>query len=292
MYGNYRKKQIITIVALLVIMGLSVGYAAFSSVLTIASSATVTPDSSSFNVLFSSSGSSQATNNIVGVGSNGATATNASISGTTISGLKANFTAPGQSVTYTFYAHNAGQYDAYLRNVTFGSGKSCTAGTGANADLVNAACDDINISVSVGGNLYSTDSSIYNHSLTKDKYELVEVTVSYSSNGDVADGEFNISLGDISLVYSSVDAATISFVYNIGSTGSVTFYALEGMSWKEFVDSEFNTNEDFIYIEKENYVYYKNVSAAWQVYKINLEYIYLDDIIEDNGQYGNLGWSD
>lgn len=292
MYGNYRKKQIITIVTLLVIMGLSVGYAAFSSVLTIVSSASVKPDSSSFSVLFSSSGSSQVTNSVTGVGSGGATATNASISGTTISGLKANFTAPGQTVTYTFYAHNVGQYDAYLRDVSFGDGKNCVAGSGTSADFVNAACDDINISVSVGGNLYSTDSSIYNHVLAKGKYELVEVVISYDSGGDVADGNFDISLGDISLVYSSVDTETISFVYNIGSTESVTFYALEGMSWKEFVDSEFNTNGDFLYEEEYRLVYYKEISSPWRVHKMDLVYVDLYEVIEDNGQYGNLSWSD
>ena len=50
-----RKVQIIAIVALVVgIVGLSIGFAAFSSVLNIQTSANVKPDSSTLNVDFSS----------------------------------------------------------------------------------------------------------------------------------------------------------------------------------------------------------------------------------------------
>ena len=36
----------------------------------------------------------------------------------TITGLKANFTEPGQKVEYVFYSHNAGEYDAFLNSGT------------------------------------------------------------------------------------------------------------------------------------------------------------------------------
>ena len=194
MKRRYRRNQIITIVALLVVMlGMSVGFAAFSNVLTIGTTASVAPDSSTFNVIFSSSNTTQTTGSVAGTGSGGATAGSATLSGTTISGLKASFTATGQSVTYTFYSHNAGSFLAYLRNVSFGSGKSCTAGTNTSADMVNAACDDISISVTVGNNSYSSDSTVYAHSLAVNTYEKVTVTIAYSSNGDVADGEFSVN---------------------------------------------------------------------------------------------------
>ena len=55
-----RNKQGITIAALIVaIIGLSIGFAAFANTLTISSSASVTPDSSNFRVVFSKVSSSE-----------------------------------------------------------------------------------------------------------------------------------------------------------------------------------------------------------------------------------------
>ena len=246
MNRKYRQTQIITIIALVVVMlGVSVGFAAFSNVLTIGTTAAVKPDSSTFSVLFSSSGTTQATSAVSGTGSGGATGGSASISGTTISGLKANFTAPGQSVTYTFYAHNVGSYLAYLRNVTFGSGKSCTAGSSTNDDMVNAACDDISISVTIGNSSYTESSFVLGNTLEKGAYETIVVTISYSSNGDVADGDFSITFGDISLEYSSAEPNIISFTLQTHSysapTTTTTYYADKGMLWSEWIDSSYNT---------------------------------------------------
>ena len=208
---RYRRKKLIIIIALiLTISGLTIGFAAFTSVLTISSTATVKPDESSFSVLFSSSGTSQATAQITPTVS-GATGDKATISGTTISGLKANFTAPGQSVTYKFWSHNAGSYIAYLRNITYqnavgeSSFKKCTPGTGTTASLVTAACEDISVSVSVGSTSASDTVGVTNHPLGINAYEQLTVIISYSTNGDLADGPFDIKFGDITLNYGSVD---------------------------------------------------------------------------------------
>ena len=77
-----RSTQLIAIIALVVgIIGLSVGFASFSSVLSIKSSADVKPDKDSFTVVFS--------------------------------------TEPGQKAVYSFYAYNAGELTAYLNSIIY-----------------------------------------------------------------------------------------------------------------------------------------------------------------------------
>ena len=211
-----RSAKIIAIVALCVaVVGLSIGFAAFSNNLTIKSNATVKPNQNDFDVNFSTSNTSELDGTVSGVGTNSATAENATIDNSaspTITGLKANFTEPGQKVTYSFYAHNAGKYVAYLNNVTYAnvSGKTatkvCTAGVGTDATMVDAACNGISISVKVGSDTYTGSmDSITNHLLNLDGYEEVVVTIEYASNASRADGDFEVAFGDIILTYSSVD---------------------------------------------------------------------------------------
>ena len=211
-----RSAKIIAIVALCIaIVGLSIGFAAFSSNLTISSSANVTPDPSSFDVNFSTSNTNELDGTVTGVGTNSATAEDATIDNSaspTITGLKANFTEPGQKVTYSFYAHNAGKYAAYLNSVTYSnvsgetSTKVCTAGSGTDEAMVAAACNGISVSVKVGNETYTgSKSSIENHLLAIDAYEEVVVTIEYASDATRADGDFEVSFGDITLTYNSVD---------------------------------------------------------------------------------------
>ena len=211
-----RSAKIIAIVALCVaIVGLSVGFAAFSNELTINSNATVSPNASDFDVNFSTSNTSEQDGAVSGVGTNSATAENATINNSnspTITGLKANFTEPGQKVTYSFYAHNAGKYVAYLNNVTYAnvSGKTatkvCTAGVNTDATMVEAACNGISVSVKVGSETYTGSmDSITNHSLGLDGYEEVVVTIEYASDASRADGDFEVAFGNITLTYDSVD---------------------------------------------------------------------------------------
>ena len=211
-----RSAKIIAIVALCVaIVGLSIGFAAFSSNLTISSSANVKPDPSSFDVNFSTSNTSELDGTVTGVGTNSATAEDATINNSaspTITGLKANFTEPGQKVTYSFYVHNAGKYAAYLNSVTYSnvsgetSTKVCTAGSGTDETMVALACNGISVSVKVGNETYTgSKSSIENHLLAIDAYEEVVVTIEYASDAKRADGDFEVSFGDITLTYNSVD---------------------------------------------------------------------------------------
>ncbi len=212
---NYNKgyKALAIAALLLGIVGVSLGYAAFSNTLTISSSAEVKPDASSFNVDFSSSSSAVETDNItptLNKNVDGFTATAATIDNTsdpTVSNLKATFTEPGQSATYTFYAYNAGKYVAYLNSIVFQGSKTCTAKTGTTQALVDTACTGITLSAKVGSESATTTSvaSLTSHSLATDAAEQVIVTITYADGSGQADGDFDVTLPSIVLTYDSVD---------------------------------------------------------------------------------------
>lgn len=223
--GEYMEKErgakVIAIVALLVgIVGLSIGFAAFSRDLNISSGGVVTPDASTFKVQFSNSESTYGQDSNLVVTPNNETygdvASISAVDNTTITNLNAKFKLPGDSVSYTFYVHNTGLYDAFLKSITFaavsGSDKVKVCNYDANntsADMAEAACASINISVQVGEGTNSVTASstslnISTHKLEKGKYEKVVVTISYTDHSAVADGDFNVQFGDIKLHYSTV----------------------------------------------------------------------------------------
>ena len=119
-----QKKFMIILALVLTISGLTIGFAAFTSVLSISSSATITPDDSTFSVKFSTKQDSLDESEVVPSSkSDGLETTNGIINNTlanpTISNLSASFTAPGQYAEYTFYARNEGEYRAFLNSVNF-----------------------------------------------------------------------------------------------------------------------------------------------------------------------------
>lgn len=206
--------KIIAIIALVFgVVGVTLGYAAFSNTLTISSAAEVKPDASTFNVDFSSSSSAVVANAITPTLSTVATnftATNATINNATdpvISNLKATFTEPGQSVTYRFYAYNAGEYIAYLNSIVFSGTKTCTAATGTTQALVDTACTGITLSAQVGTEAATTTSvaSLTGHSLGINAAEEIVVVIDYAANSGRADGDFDVTLPNIVLTYDSVD---------------------------------------------------------------------------------------
>ena len=211
-----RSAKIIAIVALCVaVAGLSIGFAAFSNDLHIESSAKVSPNPKDFDVNFSAVDGEEVAGTVTGVGTNSATAEDATIDNSaspTITGLKAKFTEPGQKVTYSFHTHNAGKYIAYLNSVTYAnvSGetatKVCTPAQGTDNTKVQAACNGISVTVGVGNEEFTgSDNTISNHSLDIDRYEPVVVTIEYKSDATRADGDFEVAFGNITLTYDSVD---------------------------------------------------------------------------------------
>lgn len=210
--------QYIALLALVVgVVGLSIGFSAFSSVLKIQSNATVKPSSDTMNVDFSSSNTEVLANEITPVATpSTVVATNAKIDNTnspTISNLNATFTEPGQKVVYNFYAYNAGELEAFLKSIVYSnvasasSNKVCTAKEGTTDALVQKACNGISVKVKVGTEAEASSSvaSISNHSLAKGSADAITVTLEYAAGADRADGDFTVSFGDITLNYSSVD---------------------------------------------------------------------------------------
>lgn len=263
-----RKIKILSILALvLAIVSMSLGFAAFSTTLNISSAANVSPNSSDFSVLFSSSNANQSSSSVSGIGTDGATGGTATLSGTTISNLTANFTEPGQSVTYTFYAHNVGKYIAYLRNLSFDSGKSCVGSSDADDTLVQNACSDITVSVTIGDTTYSNDTNVYSHALEIDGYETVVVTISYVADGNVADGDFSVTFGDVSLTYSTVDGVAPTII-TFGIMG-VSYQGEEGMTWGEWINSDYNGAG--VYVSSDGN--YACTMAALQIEELTTEII-------------------
>lgn len=213
-----RTGQVIAIMALVVgVVGVSIGFSAFSNALKIQSSATVTPDKDTLNVDFSSSDQSVDASAITPtVSAEAVKATNAAIDNTndpTISNLSATFTEPGQTATYSFYAYNAGELTAYLKSIVYGNAtgetanKVCKAKSGTTDALVQKACEGISLKVKVGTEADTTSgiASITNHSLKKATGEAVTVTLEYAAGAERADGDFTVSFGDVTLNYSSAD---------------------------------------------------------------------------------------
>jgi len=211
MGNNDKFVRYVAIVALLIaIVGVSVGFAALTNTVNIKAGAEVrysTPDTVA--VLSTDDDSSQQ-GSVTPTTTGGATGDTASLGTDTIQSMKAHFTAPGQTVTYSFYGFNGSSFTSYLNSVVFGS-KSCTAAqtNGATASYMNAACNDITMSIKVGpgtGTTFTTDNTnVSGHSVAAGASEPIVVTITYANNGAVADGGFDVDFGTTVLTYSTVD---------------------------------------------------------------------------------------
>ena len=237
MEKNRSSKFIIILILLLVVVGVSVGFAAFSQNLTISSKAKVKPNNNMY--IYFASQDTKVDNKIVADPVSASPAqydevggesvehkaiidnTYASEQSPKITDLRADFTEPGQTVSYSFFVYNAWEYDAYLKNITIDSTKECTAKEGTLSDdettrnaqiaKINNACNGISISIKVGNDnaVSETTNNIDNHVLRAEGsnggtgFEPVVVTITYAANSSVADTDFDVTFGDITLNYSS-----------------------------------------------------------------------------------------
>ena len=235
-----KNRQGLTIATLIVaIVGLSIGFAAFSNTLTISSSATVNP-TNTMRVVFSKSASSEVTGAAHSVLPNnstygdGATIDNSQSQNSILKDLHAKFTAPGQSVTYNtdLYVTNVGNYKAQLTGIEFQnvtgeqSWKKCVkatkdsnnqdlaSGQMATSSLVDAACEGITISVTIGTALNVTptslDKTLDNQIINVGSSLRASVTISYTSGSAYVDGPMEVTFGNI--VISATSAVDESLV--------------------------------------------------------------------------------
>ena len=208
-----RQIKILSIVALvLAISAMTLGFAAFSTTLNISSSASVTPNSTNFSVVFSANPSSSVNTVEPSYTTEGATATPGKIvnsTSPTLTNLSANFTAPGQYVEYTLYIRNVGQYTAYLNNINYLGEKTCIAESHATESLVQSACENINVNVEIEHQSFTETSPITNKSIDTNSMTPMTVIISYAFGAPPVDGPFNITFPSIALVYSTVDDSSI-----------------------------------------------------------------------------------
>ena len=204
-----RQIKMLSIIALIVaIAGMSLGFAAFSTTLNISSSASVTPNSDTFSIKFSTSKDSLVTGAVIpSENQYNLNVSNGVINNTaipTISGLSVTFTEPGQSVTFDVYVRNEGEYTAYLNNITSLGEKTCQGSTGTNEELVQSACYDINRAISVEG-LGIIDGPITDYPLEPGESTRLSIIFEYSSMGTRVDGNFSVTFPDVALIYSTID---------------------------------------------------------------------------------------
>ena len=255
MIARYRKRRKFYFVLLLVcVCMMSVGFAAFSTTLNISSSASVSPNSDDFKLMFCDNVSVSLCNDSFIMldpyfVSDGADYdVSAGFDFNAVYDLGGSFTAPNQKVVYKMYIHNVGEYDAYLRGITFtpldnGSYKKCSATTSdstkATDSLVQAACNGITTKIVIDGKIYDIGDNISGHKLSKGTSEYIEFTVEYGSGTQLADGPFNVEFGTLKVNYSSVDNPVSLITFTIDG---VEYQTYEGMTWEEWLNSEENTS--------------------------------------------------
>ena len=209
-----RKREILTIATLVLgVIVVALAYATLSDSLAISSTATVNPDTALFSVLFSTDNDTIVESSIVPTLNKtapGFTATEGIIdnsSSPTVGNMHVTFTEPGQSVSYTLYAHNNGKYKAYLNSINLSGNKTCTPKAGTSPELVTAACNGIKLSVKVGNEVPTTTSisSISGHVLNEDGSDTITIVITYEDGSQIADGNFDVTLPSVVLNYDSAD---------------------------------------------------------------------------------------
>lgn len=162
------------------VVGLTLGFAAFSASLTIESSATVTPTAEEFSGKF------------------GYAATPAPTGGTIAAdyakswtGITAAFDAVGQTKTFTATIKNDSAYTAYLQNTPSATQLSCTGD--AATEYKTAACNEITMTVDAPATVGAGDTA--------------EVTVTITGNTTVVDGTLNVTFNPVTLDYSTAPKA-------------------------------------------------------------------------------------
>ena len=241
-----RSVKVIAVLALVVaVTGLSIGFAAFSSRLTIEPTAIVVPEDN-MHIVFSDNASglpnsttiagtpNQAmTDAATALAANGVTAPNlpaaanatidnSNLKAPKLTGLTATFSAPGQSATYNLYAVNLMSYDAFLRTIQFDTTKfDCTPDTGTDATTAAAVCASIKVEVSYGSSTtLATAFVIGDGTGTGNKTEYtaatantlsstgqpISVTISYPANSPVTNGKVTVRMPDVQFNFSSVSS--------------------------------------------------------------------------------------
>ena len=232
-----KKMRAVALIALsFSILGLTLGFAAFSNTLTISSSAQVTPDASDFKLtlyglprvyeyddinqhdpnsmplsIFTS------TTQAAPLLDNNEEATIATLDNDNLSikNLQASFTKPDQSIYYMIAIKNEGHYDGYLnlQQQFEPASYTCTAKEGTTEALALEACKGIEFRIRLGYIDESGDKIDWDISKTMDetghvklekgKHWYLNIVIAYEYGSARADGPFEIVFEDLKIPMST-----------------------------------------------------------------------------------------
>lgn len=182
-----RSTKIIAFIALFVaVIGLSVGYAGYSTILQIKGSANV--KAQSWNIHFENL---EKTSNMT---AKELTVPQIQPSTTLISGVKVEFNEPGQVGEYKFDIVNAGTFDSIVTGVTIKT-PTCT-GNGDNATLdASNVCKNISVKVTDADGVDITNGRTLK---SGEKLEGCKLTITYNASVPVAELPVNdVEVADI-----------------------------------------------------------------------------------------------
>lgn len=223
-----RSSKIVALIALVIaVVGITLGFAAFSNTLTISSSASVKPNADEFKLMiYGLTDSSELSNIVSGQSpdfskwsttsimpadySNGVEASDAIVNNTdfTISNIAVDFVEPATYAKYIFAIKNEGEYDAYMDFSSYGTsviGKTCTAGEGTTQTLVDEACEEMFL----GGELFDSSFQSINitgsYKIAVGDYLYIRLDVRYIGSDSTAraDGPFSVKFDDIKVDFST-----------------------------------------------------------------------------------------
>lgn len=191
-----RGAKVIAIVALLIaVVGLTVGYAAYSSTLTINGTANVDPASWDVHFAYKTGDSLTATK----VG-NAVENTAPTLEATTISGFDVTLKAPGDSITYDFSVKNGGTLDAKLTTFTLGT-LTCAPNTSSSITQEDATklCNELKYTLTYSdGSAITTGATLAKNDGSKDLKLKLEWPS--SSTLKVSD-DVKVTIGETTFVY-------------------------------------------------------------------------------------------
>jgi len=220
-----RNTKIIAIAALVVaVVGLSIGFAAYSRSLDITDiEAGVSTEDTELDVFFDNDTTKSNELAVVkGVGAaavtneTGAVINNVELNSNsdtnpTISNFRAAFTEKGQEVTYTFYVYNNSAHTAYLESANFLTAdpdhKTCEAVGNVDATNLEHACEEINMYLEIGdAQILSTKGdSFASHSIAAGEWKEVVVRIAYDGTQySLPDGDMKVIFDGIRLGYTTI----------------------------------------------------------------------------------------
>ena len=209
--------KVMAIVALLVgIVGLSIGFAAFSKTLNIG---TATVNTTARTNVFESAIHYDTT----------ATPTSSALTNVTVQNVGTLTTDTWSNIAFTIDANennasatltatvvnDSSEYDAYLQTITTSDGViECTPATGTDATQVATACSKMKVTVTIAGQSNNATAEVTSSSdidttitnavvLPKSGNKTVTVKFDYDNDAVIHDGQFTVTLPAISFGYTS-----------------------------------------------------------------------------------------